>query len=186
MSGERYLLYSLAALVLLYVVLRLIEALRVYLQFRGNRLVTCPETRRPAGVRVAAVEVAEGFLVGRPQLRLSECSRWPERADCGQDCLSQVEADPQKCLVWNIVNQWYAGKSCVYCKKPFGEIHWHDHRPALVDQDLKTVQWTQVPIEQLPELLDTHRPVCWDCHIAESFHREHPELVTDRPWKRRS
>ena len=29
--------------------------------------------------------------------------------------------------------------------------------------------------------MGTHLPVCWNCHIAESFRREHPELVVDRP-----
>jgi len=186
MSAEKYLLYCLAALVVLYVGLRLVEALRVYLRYRGQRVVKCPETQRPAGVRVAAWQAAERFFTGNPQIRLSECSRWPERAGCGQDCLSQVEADPAKCLVWNIVNEWYAGKSCVYCKKPFGTIHWHDHRPALVNRELKTVQWTEVPVERLLQYLETHWPVCWDCHIAESFRREHSELVTDRPRKQRS
>ncbi len=184
MSADRYLLYSLAALVVLYVGLRLVEAVRVYLRYRGQRVVTCPETRRPAGVRVAARQAAERFFVGKPQIRLGECSRWPEREGCGQDCLSQIEADPEKCLVWNIVNAWYAGKDCIYCKKPFGPIHWHDHRPALVNRELKTVQWTEVPTENLLEYLDTHWPVCWDCHVAESFRREHGELVTDRPWKK--
>jgi hypothetical protein len=27
-------------------------------------------------------------------------------------------------------------------------------------------------------------PVCWSCHIAESFRRTHPELIVDRPWER--
>ena len=34
-----------------------------------------------------------------------------------------------------------------------------------------------------PVMLDSYLPVCWDCHIAESFRREHPELVTDRDSK---
>ena len=28
--------------------------------------------------------------------------------------------------------------------------------------------------------VDNLEPVCWNCHIAESFRREHPDLVTDR------
>jgi len=182
MSAEKYLLCSLVALGVLYAGLRLTEPVRVYLRYRGQRLVTCPETQKSAGVRVAARQAAERFFTrSRQQIRLCECSRWPERVGCGQDCLSQIEADPEKCLVWNIVNEWYAGKRCIYCKKPFGRIHWHDHRPALVNRDLETVLWTEVPVEKLPEYLDTHWPVCWDCHIAESFRRNHAELVTDRP-----
>jgi hypothetical protein len=33
----------------------------------------------------------------------------------------------------------------------------------------------------LQETFATHQPVCWDCHIAQTFRREHAELVTDRP-----
>jgi len=69
---------------------------------------------------------------------------------------------------------------CVYCHKPFGEIHWHDHPPGLVDEQGKTVQWNEIPLENLQQTLNTHWPVCWNCHIAESFRRQHPELVTDR------
>src|SRR3990172_600972 len=90
-------------------------------------------------------------------------------------------ADPEACAVWKIVNTWYAGKKCAYCGKAFGEIHWHDHRPALLDPERRTVQWTQVAAEKLPEVFSTHWPVCWNCHITESFRREHPELVTPRP-----
>ena len=30
--------------------------------------------------------------------------------------------------------------------------------------------------------LATHRAVCFDCSVAETFRREHPELVLDNPW----
>jgi hypothetical protein len=30
-------------------------------------------------------------------------------------------------------------------------------------------------------VLATHVPVCWDCRVAKTFRREHPELLTDRP-----
>jgi hypothetical protein len=26
-------------------------------------------------------------------------------------------------------------------------------------------------------------PVCWGCYVAQSFRREHPELVVYRPWR---
>ena len=159
---------------------RLVVAARTYFRFRGERLVICPETNRAASVHVAAGKAAVKTFAGMGRVRLDECSRWPERAGCGQDCLSQVEADPASCLVWNIVHQWYAGKKCAKCGKPFTHINWHDHRPALLDSEGKTVQWTEVPPEELPAYFATHWPVCWNCHIGESFRREHPELVTDR------
>ena len=161
-------------------VYRLVAAARTYFRFRGERLVVCPETERAASVHVATGKAAVKTFAGMRGVRLDECSRWPERAGCGQDCLSQVEADPASCLVWNIVHQWYAGKKCALCGKAFQHIDWHDHRPALLDSDGKTVQWTEVPPELLPDYFATHWPVCWDCHIAESFRHEHPELVTNR------
>jgi hypothetical protein len=64
------------------------------------------------------------------------------------------------------------------------KIQWHDHRPALLSPDKKTVQWSEIPAEELPEVFEKHLPVCWSCHIAETFRREYPEPVVDRPWKR--
>jgi hypothetical protein len=157
------------------------RALRTYLKFRGRRLVSCPETHKPAAVRVAAGNVALKATVGIAQLSLRECSRWPEKEACGQECLAQIQEAPNACLVWTIINRWYQGQNCAYCHKPFGEIHWHDHPPALVDYERRTVQWNEIPAEKLQEALGTHRPVCWNCHIAETFRHEHPELVVERP-----
>jgi hypothetical protein len=154
---------------------------RVFLRYRGKMLFTCPETGKLVAVKVAASKAALSSLTGRPDIHLNECSRWPERQDCGQKCLSQIGADPQNCLVWTKVADWYRGRKCVYCCKPFGEIHWHDHRPALMGPGRKTVQWSELPPESLPQILETHKPVCWSCHIAETFWREHTELVVDQP-----
>jgi hypothetical protein len=154
--------------------------LRTYFRFRGKRLITCPETHKTEAVDVAARRAAVGLLVGDPILHLDRCSRWPERQDCGQECLQQVEADPDNCLVWNIVSHWYEGKSCVYCHKPLGRLRHLSHPPALVGPDHKTAEWKQLRPEQLPEVFATYSPVCWDCHVAETFRRVHPELVVDR------
>jgi hypothetical protein len=158
----------------------LVAGVRFYSRFRGKRLVVCPENKETAAVEVDALRGAMRAVKRPVELRLNQCSRWPERQDCGQDCLSQVQADPENCLVWNIVAKWYEGQECAYCHKPFGHLEWHDHRPALMDAARKTVQWHEVAAECLPDVLATHLPVCWDCHIAETFRREHPELVTDR------
>ena len=112
-------------------VLRAVPGVRAYFKFRGKHLVTCPETQEPEAVDVAAGEAALGAFYNEPTLRLNECSRWPERQNCGQDCLSQIEADPQNCLVWNIVAKWYEGKSCAFCQKPIGTLHHLDHAPAV-------------------------------------------------------
>jgi hypothetical protein len=92
-----------------------------------------------------------------------------------------------------MLNHWYQGKACVYCGKAFQQIDSYDHRavflydqkPALISPEGKLVEWFEVPVETLPQVLTTHQPVCWNCLITESFRRKYPELVLDRPWKRR-
>jgi len=176
-----FVLIILAVAVSVLVIAGIRRAAQTYLEFRGERLIECPENHKPAAVRVAVGKAALEAAVGNEQLRLSACSRWPEKQGCGQECLSQIEHSPKSCLVSTIVDNWYQGKSCAYCHKPFGAIHWHDHPPALVDRERKTIQWNEVPVNRLQEVMSSHLPVCWNCHIAESFRREHPELVVDRP-----
>ena len=153
--------------------------LRVY---RGTRLVACPETDRPAAVELDATRAALSLFGDEPgRLRLSSCSRWPEKAGCGQECLADVERDPQACLVRTIVAGWYRGQSCVFCGKAIPEVTWTEHRPALLSPDRLTVSWKDVKPESLPEIFSTHKPVCWNCHVVQSVVREHPDVVTVRP-----
>jgi hypothetical protein len=157
---------------------------RVFSRYRGKMIFICPETGKNAAGEVDSVGAARASLAGRPLIHLQQCSRWPERQGCGQECLSQLGADPHNCLVLTKVADWYRGRKCVYCYKTFGEVHWHDHRPALVGPDRKTIQWSDVRPEKLLDIFQTHFPVCWSCHIAETFRREHPQLVVDRPANR--
>jgi len=159
-------------------------ALRTYLKYRGERVITCPETQKAAAVHVNANKAARQALFGKSYVRLDQCSRWPERQNCGQECLSQVNADPAACLVWNIVDQWYKGKACAYCQKPFANIHWHDRHPALMAPDHNCVQWNEVAPEKLPEVFESYLPVCWNCYIAETFRRKNADKVLDRTWER--
>jgi len=173
---------SLSGLALGITVYMSVRGLRAYFQTRGKRLVSCPENHCTASVELDAKGAALKAFRVRTYHCLKDCSSWPEMQDCAQDCLSQVEALGQGCLVRNIVAGWYQGKQCVYCHKPVDTVaEWSGQMPALLGRDAKTVSWGDVPPEQLPEIFATHKPVCWSCHIAESFRREHPELVTDRP-----
>ena len=157
-----------------------IPAVRTFFAFRGKRVVTCPETHKPVAVNVDVKEAAMGAFLKEPTLRLNQCTRWPERQNCGQECLQQIEADPANCLVWNMVSKWYEGKNCVFCRKPIGHLHHLDHAPALQAPDHKTIEWKRVRPEDLPEVFATHQPVCWNCHITEPFRRLHPELLVER------
>lgn len=185
-----YIIVGLIILGLFYFGWRMV--IKPYRKFRGKMLVTCPETHQPAGVAVDAKHVALSTVQGEPDLRLKECTRWPERQNCGQECLAQIELSPQNCLVRTMLTNWYKGQSCVFCGKAFQQVDsydhraafWYDQKPALISPEGKLVEWLEVPLETLPQVLTTHKPVCWNCLIAMTFRREHPELVTNRPWKR--
>lgn len=151
-----------------------------WLKFRGRRVITCPETQMPAGVSVDARHVAATAFGGAPELRLSDCSRWPERAGCGQQCLSQIEESPENCLVRSILMRWYEGKNCAWCGRPIGEIHLTERKPSLLKVDNSSVEWNEIPAERLQETLATAQPLCFSCHMANTMLRVHPELVIDR------
>jgi hypothetical protein len=181
MPIELYLIILIVALAALYFVVPFVAG--TYLKFRGERIITCPETRNPAGVEVDSIHAALTAPFNYPDLRLKSCSRWidhPELAACGQECLLQIEIGPEDCLVRHILASWYRGKYCASCGREFGEIQWMDHKPALLSPDGKTVEWSEVPAEKIPDVLKTHFPVCWDCHITETFCREYPDLIVDR------
>jgi hypothetical protein len=155
---------------------------RTYRRFRGTRVITCPESHLPAAVEVdARLAAVTHMSTGTPTLRLAACSRWPERQDCGQECLSQIESAPTDCLARTMLVRWYDGKACVFCRRPIGEIHWSDHKPALRAPGGDTVGWEAIRAETLPAVLASHAPVCWNCHVAETLRREHPELIVDDP-----
>jgi len=162
----------------------LVRAVRTYWRMRGTRLVTCPETERTVAVDVNARKAAADAAGGRHHLRLRDCTRWPERADCPQGCVAQIESDPEGCLVWRIVQDWYDGKDCVYCRKPINPHEWLefwlDHTPALLGEDGEPAKWTELPAELLPQQLQNSQPMCWNCYVTERFRQEHPDLVIER------
>jgi hypothetical protein len=82
------------SLLLLPVLLRRRE---IYTRYSGSRLVACPENRQPAAVNIDARHAAATAIDGCPNVRLSDCARWPERSNCDQACLHQaVEVEPYK------------------------------------------------------------------------------------------
>ena len=156
----------------------LFRAVRLRWTYRGARVISCPENHGPAGVSLDSRHVAAHPFSGAPPLRLSSCSRWPGRAGCGQDCLRQIAASPEDCLVRNILLQWYAGKSCVSCGRPFGDIARAGVKPAVLCADKVSVEWSEIPTERLSETLSTVAPICFACHMARKMLREHRELVS--------
>jgi len=152
-------------------------------KYGGTQIVTCPETKAPAQVEVDVFEAALTSALGVADIRLHNCSRWPMKRDCGQECLLSLPVAPDECLVHGVLMKWYRGKQCVYCGVPFSELHLTDHKPALRTAEQKLVQWREVSIADVSNVLTAYDPVCWNCYIAQSFAVEHPELVVYRPWR---
>lgn len=180
MNTAAYLIIGVLLATALYFVIRL---LWVFPKLRGSRTVTCPETEKPTIVAVDAVHAALTSTMGRPDIRLQDCSRWPIKKDCGQECLLNLDVAPGDCLVSGVLMKWYHGKICVYCRKTFEEVHWVDHRPALRTPEGKLIEWREVRPEDVMTVLQTHLPVCWDCYITQTFRRDHPDMVVYRPWR---
>jgi hypothetical protein len=181
MNTTAYLILAVLLAVALYFGIRRIA--RIFSKVRGAKAVTCPDTGKPELVRVDAVHATLTSTLGRPDIRLQDCSRWPIKRECGQECLLNLDVAPGDCLVSGVLMRWYNGKICVYCRKAFQTINWTDHRPALRTPEGELMEWSEVKPEDVPKVLETHFPVCWDCYITQSFRREHPDLVVYRPWR---
>ena len=177
MSIWAALLIAIAAILSGFAAWRLLGA---WLKYRGRMVITCPENQKPAGVSVDARHAAATGLGTEPEFRLSDCSRWPERADCGRQCLSQIAESPENCLVRSILGRWYEGKNCAWCSRPIGEIHLAERKPALLMPDQASLEWADIPAERLPEILTAALPLCFSCHTANAMVRTHPDLVIDR------
>ncbi len=86
MSAPWILLLAIAALAIFYVLTPMMA--EVFARYRKPRLLRCPETGETAAIQIDARHAATTSLAGAPDLRVADCSRWPERADCGQDCVA--------------------------------------------------------------------------------------------------
>jgi len=178
----------LAIAVLLVAAVAAIRAAISWWKYRGDRVIECPENRRPAGVALDvghAVRYAMGHSADLSHwksggLRLAACSRWPEKSGCGQQCLAQIQAAPEGCLVRNILSEWYGGKSCAWCHQPFEKLEWDVRKPALLLPSGASQEWSAISPDHLRETLDMAQPVCFACHMANTLVREHPELAVER------
>jgi hypothetical protein len=173
-----YIIVMAVAVVLIYAGVRFSRA---YFRLRGTRVVTCPADQSQAAVEVNARKAATGAVFGSPAFALTACSHWPERHTCGRQCVSEIQAAPIDCLVRIHLAKWYEGRKCALCQRAFEPIEWTERHPALLAPDNRTVAWPDVDAARLDEILRTHKPVCFDCHVAETFRRTHPELVLDNP-----
>jgi len=164
----------------LYLVVRFF--VRAYVRYRDSRLIICPDIDEAAMVEVDAVHAALTSACGPPDIRLRNCWRWPINQNCRQECLTQLDVAPAECLISGVLRRWYDFKLCIFCGKVFHQIRLTDHRPALQSPTGELVEWDAVSLENFQMMMDTYRPVCRDCYIAQSFRRDHAELAVYRPW----
>lgn len=178
MSIVPYILIPAVLLVVLWLVVRVFLA--AYAKYAGGAAVVCPETKEVAGVEIDTTHAAWSSFGGTPTLHLKNCSRWPGRENCGQECIQQIQATPESCMVRHLLVAWYAGKKCVFCNRELGHTDWTEHKPCVLLPNDKTAEWSSLAYERVPTLLSSGRPVCWNCHITESFRANRPELVIER------
>lgn len=159
----------------------LFSLVRFWRSTTAPRLITCPENGTRQAVEIDAAHRLGQKLRGHDDLKLQDCSRWPDMADCDQPCRAQIADAPDGCRVRALLDRFYAGKSCALCGKGFGEvIDWYEHEPAFIDAGRHVLSWQDVPTPRLEEIMKDHYPLCWDCRIIETVRQQHPERVTDR------
>lgn len=174
-TGTIYVVAVFAAVVAFFIIV----AARMFARYRGARVVTCPETSRPAVVKVDAGHAALSAAWDRLDLRLENCSRWPDRGRCGEPCVSQIATAPHDCLLRTLLEKWYAGKRCAICDRPVKLLAYHQ-QPGLLNREGRAVDFAAMRPEDLVASLGDCKPLCFDCLLAEQFRQQHPELVTDR------
>lgn len=85
-----------------------------------------------------------------------------------------AESGPRSLLV-----EFFADKACVLCGQELS-VEPGQHRRALLSPEGMTLEWADLRVEEIPDVRDTHQPLCWDCHVIEALYRMHAGHVTER------
>lgn len=71
----------------LFVVLPLF--VHTFQRYRNKKVLKCPETGELAEVDINAPRAALSSAIGKPLLRVKNCTLWPKRKGCDEECLRQ-------------------------------------------------------------------------------------------------
>jgi hypothetical protein len=155
-------------------------SLQAYFRNRGRRKVVCPDNHEPVTVEVDSKFALATALKGEEHERLQSCSRWPEKGDCGQECLAQVNPSPEN--LERLLQKWYHGKTCAICERPLTPADWRRSRLALLNEKQKLFELRHMHLDQVPSALDQMVPLCWNCHQEERARQAEPprKLKGDR------
>jgi hypothetical protein len=168
-------------LVLAVLVVYLVIAIRTWSHVHGARVVVCPETQKPVAVKVDVGHAVTTAVWEKADLRLTSCSRWPERQDCDQPCVRQIETAPAETAPKTIAAHFFTGERCAICTRPIEAPNAATLQPGFMDPATHRVQsWDDVPPQDLAEAIATRRPLCSNCTLAETFRQRFPDRVTDR------
>ena len=154
--------------------LALVPLLRIYRKTLGQQI----DVHDAASLELDPMDAAFNALLRSREVNLRSCSRWSDKGGCGQCCMAQVEATRDGCLVRDVLAAWYDGTSCTLCQKQLS-VDFERHKPALMTPDRITMDWADLRVEDMHEVLETHSPVCWNCHIVETMSRMHPALMPE-------
>ena len=156
-------------------------AARTWVHVRGARIVICPETQRPAAVRVDVGRAVGSAVWERPDYRLESCSRWPERRECAQSCVRQIEAAPSETSPKAIAGHFFSHEHCALCTHPIAPPHSMTLQPGFMDPATHMVQsWNELEPQDLLAAIATRQPLCANCTLAESYRQRFPDRFTDR------
>ena len=150
-------------------------SLQNYYANRGHQPVVCPDSKQPADVTVDRKFAFWAALRGQEHSRVESCSRWPEKGDCGQECLAQVDASPEN--VERLLTKWYEGKSCAICTRSLSPADWRRSRISGLDPTNKLIELREITLERLPAALESLRPLCWNCHQEERVRQAVPARI---------
>lgn len=150
-------------------------SLQAYFRNRGRRTVMCPDNHQPVTVEVDSKFAFRTALRGAEHERLESCSRWPEKGDCGQECLAQVDPTPEN--LERLLQKWYQGKTCAICERPLTPADWRRSRLALLNEHQKLFELRHMHLEEIPTALDQMAPLCWNCHQEERARQAAPSRI---------
>lgn len=162
MTAETFLLTLVGVLVVVYAFV----ALATYLRTSGPQLIV-PDSPQPW---------ASGEMAGRGEALHSH-----------EDATAPGPAAPAGTRAGDLLRAWFAGKNCAICERPIPPIHRIEQHPGLMNPESPApeqnlISWEQFARdERLPDILETHVAVCSNCVMAETFRRQYPDLVVERP-----
>lgn len=141
-------------------------------QNRGRHGIICPETRNPADIELDGRYAMQTAAHNYEHSRIASCSRWPEKDECDQECLAQVNPSPEN--IERLLSKWCSGKVCGLCDRALRASDWAFSRIGWLDENRKLIELHDIELKNLQQELQDKRPLCWTCHLQERERQAKP------------